>query len=317
MKAPKFSVIIPVYNVENYLSQCLDSVVNQTMLDVEIICVNDGTKDRSRTVLEKYQAFDDRIQIIDKENGGISSARNAGLKAASGEYIVFLDSDDYIETNTCERLYYEVLEHYADIIVFGGQIFPTHLETNEWLVHNLAVRSIEYHNGGTEALFHENGSYPFSWRCCFKRDFLIKNQLLFCEEISFAEDLVFQFMTFPMAKDVIFIADKLYHYRWKRPNSLMENAGKDLYKKYKHHLQAMRIIAEYWKRKGLLEQYAKEFMNWTVLFMGWDMYQYNGYAKQELIRELREFWSAYQLKPYAKYMDKKLWLYYIYFSFFR
>ena len=98
IKEPKFSIIIPVYNVENYLSECLDSVIKQTIMDLEIICVNDGTKDHSREILEEYQKQDARIQIIDKVNGGLSSARNAGLAAATGEYILFLDSDDYLNS---------------------------------------------------------------------------------------------------------------------------------------------------------------------------------------------------------------------------
>ena len=97
------SIIVPVYNVEKYLSFCLDSLVNQTFKDIEIICVNDGSTDNSAEVLEHYAGFDKRIKIINKENGGLSSARNAGLDIASGEYIYFLDGDDYIEPDLLEQ----------------------------------------------------------------------------------------------------------------------------------------------------------------------------------------------------------------------
>ena len=100
---PKVSVIIPVYNVEKYLRQCLDSVVNQTLKDIEIICIDDGSTDNSLNILKEYAQKDNRIKIISKKNGGLSSARNAGLKFATGEFVGFVDSDDYIERETYEN----------------------------------------------------------------------------------------------------------------------------------------------------------------------------------------------------------------------
>ena len=103
VKRPKISVIIPIYNVEDYLNRCLESVVNQTLFDIEIIGVNDGTKDDSVAVIRKYMALDKRIQLVEKENGGLSSARNAGLEVATGELILFLDSDDYLCKGAFEK----------------------------------------------------------------------------------------------------------------------------------------------------------------------------------------------------------------------
>ena len=98
MQQLKISVIVPVYNVEKYLKQCLDSIVNQTYKNLEIIIVNDGTKDNSMKIVEEYLQ-DKRIKVINKENGGLSSARNIGIKEATGDYISFIDSDDYISLN--------------------------------------------------------------------------------------------------------------------------------------------------------------------------------------------------------------------------
>ena len=100
----KVSIVIPVYNVEKYIRQCLESVINQTLKDIEIIIVNDGTKDSSMKIAEEYLS-DKRIKIINKENGGLSSARNAGMRIAQGKYICFIDSDDFIEKNMMEELY--------------------------------------------------------------------------------------------------------------------------------------------------------------------------------------------------------------------
>lgn len=102
---PKVSVIIPVYNVEPFLARCLDSVVGQTLREIEIVCVDDGSPDRSIDILRRYAAVDDRIRVISQENRGLGGARNRGFDAAAGEYILFVDSDDWIDPAYCERLY--------------------------------------------------------------------------------------------------------------------------------------------------------------------------------------------------------------------
>src|SRR5699024_9289829 len=147
---------------------------------------------------------DARIQIIDKVNGGLSSARNAGLAAATGEYILLLDSDDYLEQSARERILYEILEHHPDSIVFGTHIFTYYPWTTEWHIRNLTTRTSAYWNDGINALMNENGSTPFVWRDCFKREFLHQHQLLFNEAVRFGEDIIFQFESFPFAASIIF-----------------------------------------------------------------------------------------------------------------
>ena len=115
----KLSVIIPVYNVEQYLPKCLASVVQQTLKDIEIICVNDGSTDNCLKILEEFKSKDNRIKIINKENAGLGNARNTGLEEAKGEYISFIDSDDYIDENFFELLYNEAKEDDADVACGG------------------------------------------------------------------------------------------------------------------------------------------------------------------------------------------------------
>lgn len=113
----KVSIIVPVYNVEKYLSECLDSLISQTLSDIEIICVNDGSKDSSLEILEKYAQKDKRIVVINQENSGVSTARNTGMKCANGEYIGFIDSDDWIDSDFYEKLYNSAKNNNADIAV--------------------------------------------------------------------------------------------------------------------------------------------------------------------------------------------------------
>ena len=114
MKEIKVSLVIPVYNVEKYIRQCLESVIDQTLKDIEIIIVNDGTRDNSMEIVEEYIS-DERIKIINKENGGLSSARNTGILAAQGKYICFIDSDDFIEKTMMEELYNKIEETNSDV----------------------------------------------------------------------------------------------------------------------------------------------------------------------------------------------------------
>ena len=114
---PKVSIIVPVYNVEKYLCQCLESLVHQTLTDIEIICVNDGSTDNSLGILNKYAQLDSRIKVFSQKNQGVSSARNLGLEKVNGEYITFVDSDDWIELNACEILYNTAQERNTDILL--------------------------------------------------------------------------------------------------------------------------------------------------------------------------------------------------------
>ena len=116
---PLISAIIPVYNAERYLAQCLNSVINQTYTNLEIICVNDGSKDDSLKILQKYARNDPRVQILDKENAGVSSARNDALKLASGDYIMFVDSDDWVERSTCETAFHAMHTYSSDIVMWS------------------------------------------------------------------------------------------------------------------------------------------------------------------------------------------------------
>lgn len=112
---PKISVIVPVYNVEKYLARCLDSIINQTLTDIEIICINDGSTDRSLEILKEFVQKEPRIKLIDQPNAGLSCARNAGMKVAQGEYIGFVDSDDWIDADFYEKLYAAAKKHDADV----------------------------------------------------------------------------------------------------------------------------------------------------------------------------------------------------------
>ncbi len=114
----KISVIIPIYNSEKYLSECLESIINQTFKDIEIICINDGSKDNSLNILNEYLKKDNRIIIVNQKNSGVSSARNKGIRLSTGDFISFIDSDDYLDLNVYEKCVQRIIRDNSDIIIF-------------------------------------------------------------------------------------------------------------------------------------------------------------------------------------------------------
>ena len=191
---PKVSVIIPVYNVEKYLRECLDSVINQTLKDIEIICVNDGSTDNSLQILEEYAQKDERIRIINQENRGQSVARNRGLDIALGEFIAFIDSDDYILPNTLQTMLDKAISTQSDIIMMGAEAFADDSSAdtikrtenmNNWLFctneSNYQVSTDNYIDSVSEI-------NCVAWGKLFTKNFIEKNHLRFIDEKVVLED---------------------------------------------------------------------------------------------------------------------------------
>lgn len=192
----KVSVIIPVYNVEKYLKECLDSILNQTLNDIEIICINDGSTDNSLTILEEYQRKDTRIQVYSQPNLGQSAARNSGLEKATGECIYFMDSDDKLDTTALEYCYNELLKNELDVLYFDAEVFFDNLFVKEMhrIPENTYKREKSYDSiyTGLELfnIFKFQNKYRVS-PCLqfFKRDFLIEFDIKFVYGIIYEDNI--------------------------------------------------------------------------------------------------------------------------------
>ena len=266
MLQPKISIIIPCYNVENYISRCLDSCVEQTLFDIEIVCVDDGSKDRTAQILDYYAKKDCRIKVIHKENAGVSAARNTGLEHATGKWIMFADSDDYLDSLACEKVWKESMTNTADIIVHGGYIVPDYPKPESWKFWAVLTRTTVYKDFSFR-LLDERGATPFLWLQAYRRELLERTGVRFCEDITFGEDLIFQFENLPFANGVSFISERLYYYRWYREGSLMKEATADLDARTSRHISNIGVIASFWKEHGLLDRFGKEFLAWAVGFV--------------------------------------------------
>lgn len=247
----RISVIVPVCNVENYIDRCLESLEAQTVEDIEIVCVNDGSTDGSRAKLLDWAAYDGRIKLVDKPNGGLSSARNAGIETATSPYVCFLDSDDRFEPRACERILDAFVQDGPDVVTFGATCVPAE-KAAPWIVDALSPRDAYYPDFDERILFEEK-SRPFAWRTACKRSFLLEKKICFDEGVRFGEDQVFHFAIYPRAKGVRLLSDKLYEYEVARPGSLMDRLKDDLHQKLLEHVNIVDHILADWQQDGLLE----------------------------------------------------------------
>ena len=218
---PKVSVIIPVYNVEEYLRECLDSVVNQTLKEIEIICVDDGSTDKSLEILKEYAKKDNRITVISQENLHAGVARNAGLAVAKGEYLSFLDSDDFFELNMLEETYKKAKADDADIIMFNAYLFndveKKDIEVS-WTLRADWVNSYQVFNYKNIPDLVFRLSNCWVWNRLYKSSFINKYRLNF-QSLRCANDTYFSCISQVLAKKIIILDIRLVHYRTNRENS--------------------------------------------------------------------------------------------------
>ena len=227
---PKISVIVPVYNVEKYLADCLESIINQTFSDIEIICVNDGSTDNSRNILSEYEKKDSRIKIVDKKNGGLSSARNAGMRVATGDFIAFIDSDDWVDIKMLEKLYNNITELNTDISICAVHLYDENEKKadDENSYFNLSVFDKSFDNRA----FSYKDTKPFltdvcvmAWNKLYRKSFLDECGAKFPDGLIF-EDGPFFFSIFFKTERVSIVRDFLYFYRINREGSIVQKGGK-------------------------------------------------------------------------------------------
>ncbi len=216
----KISVVVPVYNTEKYLDGSLRTIENQTLKDIEIICVNDGSKDGSLNILENHAAKDKRIKIINKENGGVCSARNAGIRAAQGEYISFIDSDDLIPDYAMEKAYYDLKKYRVDVVAFKLQTFIDGDEVD--------LLSFKYDPSKVKVCQRSKNQNPFYDMVentgylvtkVYRRSLIVNNNIWFKEGVTHYEDQLFNLLLFPFVTKMVQDDNIFYLYRTNRPGS--------------------------------------------------------------------------------------------------
>lgn len=254
---PKISVIIPVYNVAEFLPECLDSILNQQLKDIEVICVNDGSSDNSLNVLKNYENSDSRVIVIDKENEGSGVARNAGLAVAKGEYVFFVDGDDSIEENALNTMLQKAYECDIDILIFGGlSYYDGKPQNGAYSVDKLPKK---YFNKvfGAKDIKKDIFKFPSTaWTKLYKRSFLEQKEIKF-QNIKAGQDQLPFFHSMITAHRIAILPENLYRYRKNR-------AGAVTSVKKKKNFSPIFVfygIEELLKNTNMLEDYKYIFIN--------------------------------------------------------
>lgn len=218
---PLVTVIIPVYNVEKELRRCVDSVLSQTLTDIEVILVDDGSPDRCPQICDDYACRDFRVHVVHKTNGGLSDARNHGLDRATGDYIMFVDSDDYIEPDSCERLYRMAVDSDADIVLGDWRVSPEPDRPD----HYEALAEGKLYSSRDFILTAVNAGewYPCACFMFCKLSLFNNNGLRFAEDLLH-EDMEMQPRVFLAARSIVCLKYKFYNYIM-RPGSIMKSSN--------------------------------------------------------------------------------------------
>lgn len=223
-KYPKVTIIIPIYNTAEYLPECLESALAQTLYEIEIICIDDASTDNSFEIIKEYAQKDERIIVLQNSvNRGQSAARNRGMKAASGEYIQFLDSDDCLKENTAELLYDLACENNLDAAYFGSDVIDNRITSS---LRKYGYKKKQFFSSGISFFTTVNEKNEYQSAACFqfwKREFLTEHSLFFYENIVY-EDTLFTLRALLKAERVMTIPDMLYMYR-EHENSTSHSLG--------------------------------------------------------------------------------------------
>ena len=308
MNNPLVSIIVPVYNVQNSVARCLESICAQTWKNIEIILVNDGSRDESFSVCEHFREKDPRIVLVDKSNSGVSDTRNCGMSLASGKYVQFVDSDDYIEPDFTERLVTAAETNNADLVIAPyWMVIPANScktgQALESLQENLGieekrpddVREYGFLPEGTYdrdtfalRLMEKPASFFYSvlWNKLYRRDILVDNHLQFTREVRWAEDLVFNLEYILYANVFVSIPKAGYHYV-QNPQSICHtqiNPASIVQNK----IQTFRYYKDLYTRLGMYEEVRPQLYKFLV-----DIAEstYPSGPFKKIIEEAKEYWK--------------------------
>lgn len=281
MTFPMVSIIIPVYNAEKYLKQCIESLLLQTFHDFEIICVDDGSTDRSYEILKTYEKKDKRIFVLQQKNQFAGVARNSGIKKANGKYLLFLDADDFFHPEMLEKAVEKAERESTEILVFDVFQYDNKSKkviTTAWKALNKNLLDENVKSAGEIAENIYDLTTPAPWNKLFLREFIEKNNLLF-QSIQRTNDLFFVYAALSCAERIGVLNEKLLYYRDNNAESL-QGSGSDTPEIFVQALKALRLFL---KNRNCYEQYQKSFEK-MALSIG--IYNLNNMKEKEIYKRL-------------------------------
>ncbi|RAP52088.1 MAG: hypothetical protein BZ137_09215 [Methanosphaera sp. rholeuAM130] len=286
----KVSVILPVYNMERYLSKCLDTLLNQSLRDIEIICINDGSKDDSLKILKKYQSKDKRIKIINQKNQGAGVARNKGMELATGEYISFLDADDFFDVNMLKHSYEKSKENNADICIFEAFLFDNITQNYDICTFNVKKEFLPKQNVFNRTHVSSNifkNIMGWPWDKLYKRSFIESNHLKFQEQRT-TNDMYFVYISLIKASRICILEEALVYQRRNVPTSL--SSTRELSWDCFYH--ALMKIKEELIKMNIYDEYKQDFVNYALVSCLWNFNSLKEPSARKLFHKLRSGWFS-------------------------
>ena len=283
----KISVITPVYNAQDHLKQCLESVLGQSFGEFELICIDDGSSDSSIEILKSYQSKDKRIKIIEKSHTNTSDSRNAGIDTAMGEFLAFVDADDFIEPDMLEKAYSAIIETESDIAWFRSNMWEHNNREfidSPWTLRDWEMPPFRPFSvwEASEKVFNMGSCTP--WDKLFRKSFIDRENIRF-QSISSCDDMLFTFGALALAHGITTLNDTLYHMRIGQSRYLAENVENTV----SNYYNALSGLKDFLETHGLYEECRKSFLNWAADFSLWFYNQYripllHGFIGQNLKR---------------------------------
>ena len=299
-KNPQISVIIPIYNCEKYIKECLSSLIKQTFKNFEIICVNDGSNDDTLKILKKFEANDERIIIFNQNNSGPGLARNVGMKKSKGKYLMFLDSDDIFKKTMLEELYIKIKENDSDVVICNSQNF----EKKKWwkkfyeknyLINDNIIKQKTFSSLDIEKDFF-NLFIWWPWDKLFKRKY-IENLGIEYQNLKSSEDLFFVAASVFAAKKISYLDKILINHRIGIKNSVSNSRQKS----WDNFYYALKGLKKFIKEKGLYKRFKQDFINYVASFSIWQLENINGISFELLYKKIKnEWWNEFGVTKYEK-----------------
>lgn len=285
--SPKVSVIMPVYNAHDFLRASMDSLVNQTLTDIQIICVDDGSTDDSPEILAQYAAQDSRVRVIRQENAGAGAARNHGIHYATGEYLSILDCDDFYELDMLEKSYAAARQRDVDMIVFGCDLYddaPGEYRPCPYSIHRNLLPEAEVFRAEDVRRDVFQLFVGWSWDKLFRTSFVRENQMVFQEQRT-TNDLLFVFNGLLRARRITVMPDVLVHHR-RGQGSLSVTREKSWHCFY----DALMALREEMYKIGCYDRFAQDYINYCLHFSLWNLNTLAEPTHTLLYNKLREEW---------------------------
>ena len=286
------SIIIPIYNSEKYIKRCIDSIINQSYKNIEIILIDDGSTDNSRNICEKYSSIDSRFKILSKKNGGVSSARNVGVKNAKGEYIMFVDADDWLEKDAIITLYNTLKEHNVDIV--RGNFYCNNDKRNFKIEIQNKYENIKIKKNDKKLKIEIINDLllgklkAFVWLLLIKKEIIVSNKILFNTNISFMEDLIFYIRLISIDNISFYMLDKdIYCYYFNNNSASKSKSQNKIIENIENVLSVNKIVREILYNSKMLNEETQTRMctaNFNII-----MNYYFSLYKVNKIKNLKEF----------------------------